>query len=67
VENERLRTRLSGVFDTLLSDNTSAWDLGADGSWRRLKPPKGERARPSQQALMRAAARPRRRPTTKRR
>jgi polyphosphate kinase len=67
VENERLRTRLSGVFDTLLGDNTSAWDLAADGSWRRLKPPKGERARPSQQVLMRAAARPRRRPTTKRR
>jgi polyphosphate kinase len=67
VENERLRTRLAGVFDTLLGDNTSAWELGADGSWRRLKPPKGERARPSQQVLMKAAARPRRRPTTKRR
>jgi polyphosphate kinase len=67
VENERLRTRLSSVFDTLLSDNASAWELDADGSWRRRKPSKGERARPSQQVLMRVASRPRRRPAAKRR
>ena len=67
VENERLRTRLSSVFDTLLSDNASAWELDADGSWRRRKPAKGERARPSQQVLMRVASRPRRRPAAKRR
>ena len=67
VEGERLRSRLSSVFDTLLEDNSSAWELEADGSWRRRKPSKGERARPSQQVLMRAAMRPRRRPAAKRR
>ena len=67
IENERLRSRLSGIFDTLLADNTDAWELKEDGTWRRLHPGKGERARGSQEALMRSAARPRRRAATKRR
>jgi polyphosphate kinase len=66
VENERLRARLSSVFDTLLGDNASAWELEPDGSWRRLKPSKGERPRPTQQVLMRVASRPRRRPAKRR-
>ena len=36
VENERLRSRLSSVFDMLLADNTGTWELDADGGWRRL-------------------------------
>jgi polyphosphate kinase len=66
VENERLRARLSSVFDTLLGDNASAWELESDGSWKRRKPSKGERARPTQQVLMRVASRPRRRPAKRR-
>ncbi len=67
IENERLRSRLSGILDTLLADNTDAWELKEDGTWRRFHPGKGERARGSQEALMRSAARPRRRAVTKRR
>ena len=41
VENERLRSRLSSVFDTLLADNTGTWELDAEGVWRRLVPRRG--------------------------
>ena len=45
IENERLRSRLSSVFDALLSDNANAWELDADGAWRRTRRGKGERAK----------------------
>ena len=47
VEDERLRSRLSSVFDTLLADNSGTWELDAEGVWRRLAPLEGAaRARP---------------------
>jgi polyphosphate kinase len=68
VENERLRSRLDSVFHTLLVDNTDAWELGQDGSWKRLRPAKGERPRGTHTVLMRTASRaPRRPPVSKRR
>ncbi len=67
IENERLRSRLSSVLDTLLADNANAWELDADGTWRRKRRGKGERARGTHDALMRVASRAPRRPVAKRR
>jgi polyphosphate kinase len=67
VDNERLRTRLASVFSVLLSDNRNAWELDQDGGWRRLRPGKGERARPTHEALIRVASRAPRRSTARRR
>jgi polyphosphate kinase len=62
VEDARARQELSRAFDALLKDNTTAWDLGADGAWKRARPKKGERLRSTQTVLMRSAiARARRR------
>ena len=67
VESERLRSRLASVFAVLLGDNRNAWELDADGGWRRLRPGKGERARPTHEALIRIASRaPRRSAATRR-
>ena len=67
VESERLRSRLSSVFDTLLADNAGAWELDAQGNWRRLRPAKGQRARQAQEVLIKSASRPPRRTVAKRR
>jgi polyphosphate kinase len=67
VEDTRARAEMTRAFDTLEGDNTTAWELGPDGSWRRMQPAKGERRRPSQEVLMRdATARARRRRRTRR-
>jgi polyphosphate kinase len=67
VENERLRSRLASVFTVLLGDNRNAWELDADGRWKRVRPGKGERARPAHDALIRVASRaPRRSPARRR-
>ena len=57
VEDRRLSNRLGSTLDALLEDNASAWELGSDGSWKRIGAKKGERARPGQVMLMRSAAR----------
>jgi polyphosphate kinase len=57
VEDKRLCSRLGATLDALLEDNVSAWELAADGSWKRVGAKKGERSRPGQVALMRNAAR----------
>jgi polyphosphate kinase len=49
----RLQAEIDRVFQTLLADNTTAWELRADGEWHRAKPRKGDRARASQETLMR--------------
>ncbi len=67
IESERLRSRLSSVFDALLSDNANAWELDADGAWRRTRRGKGERAKATHDALMRIASRAPRRTVAKRR
>jgi polyphosphate kinase len=49
------------MFDALLSDNTNAWELHGDGSWKRLRPKKDDRRVSAQTLLMRnAVARARR-------
>ncbi len=49
----RLQAEIDRMFDTLLADNATAWELRGDGGWRRVRPKKGERARASQETLMR--------------
>ncbi len=60
VEARPLQAKLDAIFDALLADNAQAWELRSDGSWLRVKPPKGERHRTAQGTLMtkaRSAAR----------
>jgi polyphosphate kinase len=47
-----LRAELEAVFEALLSDNTLAWELRADGTWRRLQPNRGDLPRAAQAQLM---------------
>jgi polyphosphate kinase len=61
VEDARLQQRLGACLDALLED-TTAWELQPDGSWRRVTPRKGEAPRSAQTALMRSARRRRRAP-----
>ena len=52
-----LQSELQAILDLQLADNCKAWELGADGAWRRLTPAPGEPRRPSQPALMERALR----------
>jgi polyphosphate kinase len=54
VEDAALRTRIGAVLDALLADTRFAWELGADGIWRRCT---AEGADPvsAQEVLMRQA------------
>ena len=45
---------------TLLADNTHAWELRVDGSWRRLRPKKSQRKQTAQARLMQRRRRMRR-------
>jgi polyphosphate kinase len=53
ISDGRLEAEIDRVFQTLLADNTTAWELQDDGAWQRAKPRKGERPRGSQATLMR--------------
>ena len=37
VEQLRAQSELNAIFDTLLADNSTAWQLAPDGSWERLE------------------------------
>jgi polyphosphate kinase len=68
ISDGRLQAEIDRVFQTLLADNTTAWELHGDGEWQRTKPKKGERPRASQETLMRkvrARANRRRAPRTR--
>jgi polyphosphate kinase len=61
LEARPLQAELDAIFDALLADNALAWELRSDGSWVRIRPPKGERRRTAQGRLMsRARSRARR-------
>jgi polyphosphate kinase len=64
VEDPLLQQRLARTFDRLSSANANAWELGADGSWTRVRPKKDERHEDAQEALMRRVRRTYRRPST---
>jgi polyphosphate kinase len=53
ISDGRLQAEIDRVFQTLIADNTTAWELHSDGEWQRTKPKKGERPRASQETLMR--------------
>jgi len=55
IEDARARQRLTAIFDSLLADNTNAWALREDGSWRRIRAKKDDRAASAQAALMRSS------------
>jgi polyphosphate kinase len=55
VDDGRSQVEIDRVFDTLEADNVTAWELDGDGTWRRVKPKKSHRGRPTQATLMRRA------------
>jgi polyphosphate kinase len=62
IDDPALQQRIKSTFETLLSDDSGAWELESDGGWTRLRPKKDEAERSAQAAFMRAARpRPRRR------
>jgi polyphosphate kinase len=62
VEDTRAQQDMVRAFDVLLADNATAWELGTEGNWMKLRPRKGDRGRAAQQVFMRSArARARRR------
>jgi len=57
VEAPNVRAEIETIFRALLTDNSQAWSLSGDGTWERVRPPKGERRRPAQVVAMRRHAR----------
>jgi polyphosphate kinase len=57
VEDDRLQFQLHGIFDALLDDTASSWDLDASGAWHRALPDGGVSPISAQQTLMTRAAR----------
>jgi polyphosphate kinase len=57
VEDVRLRRRVAQLLDALGADTRFAWELGADGEWRRVHPAPGARAVSAQELLMKRALR----------
>jgi polyphosphate kinase len=57
VEDIAVQSELAATLDTLLSDNTSSWELQADGAWERVRAKKDERVRSAQATMMRRARR----------
>jgi polyphosphate kinase len=55
IEDARAQQEVLRVFEMLLADNAGAWELEADGRWRRVRSEKGERSKSAQQQLMRNA------------
>ena len=41
VGDAKLRQRLQQIFDVLLADDVLAWELGSDGSWKRVPTVRG--------------------------
>ena len=60
VEDPHVRAEIDAVFKALLADNSLAWELQRDETWRRVTGKKGERRRPAQAHFMRRRDRARR-------
>ncbi|KAB2964045.1 MAG: polyphosphate kinase 1 [Thermoanaerobaculia bacterium] len=52
VDDPGARAELHRILDLQLADNCKAWELAADGTWRRRRPAPGEPLRASQRRLM---------------
>ncbi|HVV57409.1 MAG TPA: polyphosphate kinase 1 [Gaiellaceae bacterium] len=59
VEDTHVRNEIESILKALLSDNTNAWELDADGRWTRVTPGKSERRRTAQSVFMRRRQRAR--------
>ncbi len=57
IEAPELRAELLDVLERAFHDNQNAWELGADGVWRRLHPGPGEQPRSMQLELIEIHAR----------
>ena len=55
VEQARLKQELTAIFDSALADTASSWELGPDGTWKRRRRSKEERAHGHQLNLQRRA------------
>ena len=55
IQDSRARQRITAIFDSLLADNTQAWNLREDGTWRRIRAKKDDRQTSAQTALMRSS------------
>ncbi len=55
IEGEALTDRLQRIVDTTMADNAQARLLESDGTYVRMRPPRGEKARSSQVALIHEA------------
>ncbi|HUY63832.1 MAG TPA: RNA degradosome polyphosphate kinase [Acidimicrobiales bacterium] len=62
VTDAELQARVSEVLDLNLADDTNAWDLQGDGTWRRVEHRDGINAQHRLQELARERARRRREP-----
>ena len=51
IESKALKAELMDTLERAFVDNQSAWELGPDGTWRRLSPGPGERPRNMQLEL----------------
>ena len=60
VDDTQVRNELESIFKALLSDNSQAWELQPNGTWKRVSPKKSERRRSAQAAFMRRRERARR-------
>jgi polyphosphate kinase len=56
VEDEQLQGELEGVFDALLGDTASSWELDANGVWHRTRPRLGDPPVSAQETLMARAS-----------
>jgi polyphosphate kinase len=56
VEDSRLRAEIAAVLDALAADTRFAWELGEDGSWRRVRPQAGAEPVSAHDLLMARAA-----------
>jgi polyphosphate kinase len=59
-EDPHVRAEIDAIFKALLNDNSSAWELQPDETWRRVSGKKGERRRAAQAQFMRRRERARR-------
>jgi polyphosphate kinase len=57
VEDPRLRAELLDVLERCFAENANAWELDADGDWRRLQSPNGQRRSVQEELRERHAAR----------
>jgi polyphosphate kinase len=56
VEDRKLRAEIRTLFDVLLDDKRSAWDMQPDGSYVQRMPAPGQESRGSHEVLIELAA-----------